>query len=178
MNVYIIGDQGGSCDDYFVLNDPTRNLKYSGDYYCDQLGYNGFPFNFDASPGWRGPAWYRMAEPAGITIPEEPVYSYHCNGRNAGWLDGHHPTTPGETINATICFDLDCDGYTSYSNRIETIQIKHCSSYYLYYLVDLAGTKHRYCSTSTTLIGNHSVQRFVYINLNFPGHLLLPIGPK
>ena len=28
MNFFVIGDQGGSCDDYFVLNDPTRNSEY------------------------------------------------------------------------------------------------------------------------------------------------------
>ena len=28
--LFISGNQGDSCDDYFVLNDPTRNLEYLG----------------------------------------------------------------------------------------------------------------------------------------------------
>ena len=100
MNFFIIGNQGGSCDDYFVLNDPTRNSEYllvSG--YCDTLSSS-----YTSSPGWQGAAWYRMAEPAGTTIPEEPVDSGHCNTAITGWLNGHHPATAGEIINGKVCF--------------------------------------------------------------------------
>ena len=150
VNFFIIGDQGGSCDDYFVLNDPTRNSEYLGQDYCDS-------HNCDSviSPDWQGAAWYRMAEPAGTTIPEEPVDLYHCNTWYPGWLNGHHPATAGETINGKVCF-------ASYGNTCyyETqIQIKHCTSYYLYYLVDAPMCWLRYCSTSTTLIGNVKTNR-------------------
>ena len=90
MNFFVIGDHGGSCDDYFVLNDPTRNSEYLyGSGYCDDIGYSF------TSPGWQGAAWYRMAEPAGTTIPEEPVDQNHCNTDATGWLNGHHPATAG-----------------------------------------------------------------------------------
>ena len=150
MNFFIIGNQGGSCDDYFVLNDPTRNSEYlSINYNCDQLGRS------NKSPGWQGAAWYRMAEPAGTTIPEEPVDSYHCNTWYTGWLNGHHPATAGETINGKVCFK-----FGSNPCLWETqIQIKHCTSYYLYYLVDAPVCPSRYCSTSTTLIGNVKTNR-------------------
>ena len=150
MNFFIIGNQGGSCDDYFVLNDPTRNSEYLGTNYCDKLVEYS-----DTSPGWQGAAWYRMAEPAGTTIPEEPVESYHCNTLDPGWLNGHHPATAGETINGKVCFN-------EYGNTCEfetQIQIKHCTSYYLYYLVDTPNCYLRYCSTSTTLIGNVKTNR-------------------
>ena len=153
MNFFIIGDQGGSCDDYFVLNDPTRNSEYLGSDYCDQVA-SGF-----TSPGWQGAAWYRMAEPAGTTIPEEPIDSYHCNTKYPGWLNGHHPATAGETINGKVCFTLAFGSNTCYWEN--QIQIKHCTSYYLYYLVDMDthGCNLRYCSTSTTLIGNVKTNR-------------------
>ena len=148
MNFFIIGNQGGSCDDYFVLNDPTRNSEYLGSDYCDQLGQSY------TSPGWQGAAWYRMAEPAGTTIPEEPVDLYHCSTNSPGWLNGHHPATAGETINGKVCFN---DGWDTCYYETQ-IQIKHCTSYYLYYLVD-APSWSRYCSTSTTLIGNVKTNR-------------------
>ena len=150
MNFFIIGNQGGSCDDYFVLNDPTRNSEYYLGYsYCDQLGRS------DTSPGWQGAAWYRMAEPAGTTIPEEPVEIDHCNTMRPGWLNGHHPATAGETINGKVCFNFY--DFTCY--RETQIQIKHCTSYYLYYLDEAPTNPARYCSTSTTLIGDVKTNR-------------------
>ena len=150
MNFFIIGNQGGSCDDYFVLNDPTRNSEYLGIDYCDRLDC------YSKSPGWQGAAWYRMAEPAGTTIPEEPVDVYHCNTNYPGWLNGHHPATAGETINGKVCF-IWHNGNTCYYET--QIQIKHCTSYYLYYLVEPPYCNFRYCSTSTTLIGNVKTNR-------------------
>ena len=149
MNFFIIGNQGGSCDDYFVLNDPTRNSEYLGKAYCDRLASSY------KSPGWQGAAWYRMAEPAGTTIPEEPVDMFHCNTHVPGWLNGHHPATAGETINGKVCFN---DGWNTCYYETQ-IQIKHCTSYYLYYLVDVPHLGLRYCSTSTTLIGNVKTNR-------------------
>ena len=96
-----------------------------------------------------------MAEPAGTTIPEKPVENMQCNTLSPGWLNGHHPTTAGETINGKVCFNLM--GNTCYYET--QIQIKHCTSYYLYYLVEAPNGYSRYCSTSTTLIGNVKTNR-------------------
>ena len=159
MNFFIIGNQGGSCDDYFVLNDPTRNSEYLGEHNCDSVDVevlepNQF-YKYQQSPDWQGAAWYRMAEPAGTTIPEKPVEHMQCNTLSTGWLNGHHPTTAGETINGKVCFK-----FGSNPCLFETqIQIKHCTSYYLYYLVDEPSCESRYCSTSTTLIGNMKTNR-------------------
>ena len=149
MNFFIIGNQGGSCDDYFVLNDPTRNSEYLGNGYCDELGYSY------SSPGWQGAAWYRMAAPAWTKIPENPVGKEHCNSFYTGWLNGHHPATAGETINGKVCFN---DGSNTCYWETQ-IQIKHCTSYYLYYLLEAPTCWLRYCSTSTTLIGNVKTNR-------------------
>ena len=153
MNFFTIGDKGGSCDDYFVLNDPTRNSEYLGADYSDNFGY------CFTSPGWQGAVWYRMAEPAGTTIPEEPVDMYHCNTNYPGWLHGHHPSTAGETINGKVCFN-DNGNTCHYETQI---QIKHCTSYYLYHLVDPPMCELRYCSTSTTLIGNVKTNRTIIL---------------
>ena len=150
VNFFITGSQGGVCDEYFVLNDPTRNSEYLGDSDtpCDTLNSHASG-TLQLDPDWQGPAWYRMAEPAGTTIPEEPVGYGHCGTSIPGWLNGHHPTTPGETINGKVCFNT----YDTCSFETQ-IQIKHCTSYYLYYLVKPPNCNYRYCSTSTTLIGN------------------------
>ena len=158
MVLFISGDQGDSCDDYFVLNDPTRNLEYLGylgNAYCDQVDPSYcMMYYLQQSPGWQGAAWYRMAEPTGTTIPEEPVDSWHCNTEHPGWLKGHHPATPGEIINGKVKFSGIYDTFFDETQ----IQIKHCTNYYLYYLVDAPNSWSRYCGTSTTLIGNVKLQ--------------------
>ena len=153
MVLFISGDQDDSCDDYFVLNDPTRNSEYLGSLfpYCDQVDPS---YNLQQSPEWQGAAWYRMAEPTGTTIPEEPVDSWHCNTEHPGWLKGHHPATPGEIIDGKVKFSGIYD--TFFDETL--IQIKHCTNYYLYYLVDAPDPWSRYCATSTTLIGNVKLQ--------------------
>ena len=152
-NFFITGNQGGVCDEYFVLNDPTRNSEYLGDSdtSCDTL----YSEIWQLDPDWQGAAWYRMAEPAGTTIPEEPVGYGHCGTSFPGWLNGHHPATAGETINGKVCFN-----YYGNTCHYETqIQIKHCTSYYLYYLVEPPKCRYRYCSISTKLIGKLKTNR-------------------
>ena len=83
------------------MNDPTRNLEYLGGAYCDQVDPL---YDSQQSPDWQGAAWYRMAEPGGTTIPEEPIDIWHCNSEQPGWLKGRHPATPGEIINGKVRF--------------------------------------------------------------------------
>ena len=83
-------------------------------------------------------------------MPQTPVSDrFHCGGRNPGWLNGHHPTTAGEKIEATVCFNMNND----ICQKEKQIEIRHCNSYYLYYLFDLDIRSSRYCSTSITFIG-------------------------
>ena len=147
LHYHILGAQGNSCDDYYVLNDPTRNSEYGYDNgYCDKVDYF-----LGVSPGWKGPAWYRFAEPAGTIMPEEHVEgAWRCNAQISGWLNGDHPTTPGETIDGIVCFSAS-NGNACIMNT--QIKIRHCNDYYLYYLEDVPGCNGRYCSSSTAIIG-------------------------
>ena len=105
----------------------------------------------DVSPGWKGPAWYRFEEPAGTTMPEEPVEgTWRCNTQISGWLNGHHPMTPGETIDGIVCFSAS-NGNACIMNI--QIKIRHCNDYYLYYLEDVPACNMRYCSSSTAITG-------------------------
>ena len=117
--------------------------------YVDGETSNGY--NEKTSPDWKGPGWYRMGDPAGTMLSEEPVPHWHCNTGVTTWLMGQHPTTPGEAINGKLCLNaaswsevvglllMEC-----YQDR--QIQIKYCSNYFLYYLEDTSST--RYCSSS------------------------------
>ena len=94
------------------------------------------------SPDWKGTSWYRIDGLAGTKIPEDIVDAFHCNTDATGWLNGTHPTTVGETVNRTICFNLLDDPCWKH---IE-IQVKLCEGFYLYYLEDLQYCSLRYCS--------------------------------
>ena len=143
------GDQDDvSCNDYYVLSDATRNLGYGipssgveGWGFCDN------PDDDTPSPDWQGPGWYRLGMPAGITIPEEPVESFHCNTIAPGWLNGNHPA-PGNTVDGTVCFNL----FSNQCHYQTQIQIKHCNNYFLYYLPDTPSCNLRYCASTTSLI--------------------------
>ena len=148
---FFTGDQDDtSCNDYHVLNDPTRNSDYATtDYFCDDTDDD------EPSPDWHGPGWYRLGMPAGNTIPEEPVEPNHCNTQETGWLNGNHPA-PGNTIDGTVCF-YSTNG-DSCGNETQ-IQIKHCDEYFLYYLPEPPNCHLRYCASNSTLIGIHMLNK-------------------
>ena len=145
---FFTGDQDDtSCNDYHVLNDPTRNMEFG---FLNTFSDDTNDDNYRTSPDWHGPGWYRFGMPAGNTIPEEPVENKHCNTLATGWLNGNHPA-PGNTIDGTICFNWS--GNICYEQT--QIQIKHCNQYFLYYLPDPPGCNYRYCASNSTLIGIH-----------------------
>ena len=142
MNFFTGDQEDTSCNDYHVLNDPTRSLAHANppnDYgFCDDTD------DEEPSPDWHGPGWYRLGMPAGTTIPEEPVEPEHCNTKATGWLNGNHPA-PGHTIDGTVCFSSG--GNTCYDQT--QIQIKHCNEYFLYYLPNTPGCYWRYCASNS-----------------------------
>ena len=87
-----------NCDEYYVLNDHTRNTNYGvTDFYCDDDAPSSGTTNI--SPDWKGTGWYRIwtgTQLTGTMIPEMPVASYYCNTVSPGWLDRKHPTVPGK----------------------------------------------------------------------------------
>ena len=104
----------------------------------------------DTSLDWQGAGWYRMVEPAGTRLPEEPPISHHCNTGTPGWLNGSHPNTIGETIDSRVCFGEP--SYPLYPCPMETqITIKHCNDYFLYHLEETPICDLRYCSIFTNI---------------------------
>ena len=93
----------GICDDieYQILDDPLRNAENGG--YADLCDVET---TWTKAPDWHGPGWYRMKEPAGTMMPENPVNVNRCGTYSPGWLNGTHPTTEGETVKRTVCFNF------------------------------------------------------------------------
>ena len=75
-------------------------IIYSGlEAYCDNTGGSYI------SPDWKGPGWYRITGAAGTRIPEQSPGDIHCGTAATGWMRGVHPSTPGDQLVATVCFD-------------------------------------------------------------------------
>ena len=133
------------CWNYNILNESTRNVNYKeGVRKSDRKGSE-----FESSPAWKGLGWYRFMGPAGTRMPESPpVFTSWatgvCGTHYTGWLNGTHPTTNGDLVRREVNFKRNPsktnDGYP------KTIKIRHCGSYFVYYLPDVTNCFSRYCA--------------------------------
>ena len=137
LNLELVG-----CNDYKILNEYKRNhqVKTSGSYRCDSTGVSWAT----VSPQWHGDDWYRFLSPAGTRIAEEaPGYKY-CGTAVTGWMQGSHPTSLGETVTRTVCFQGP-SGTCSWSTEIK---VRNCGQYFLYRLVNTPNCHAGYCAKS------------------------------
>ena len=79
-------------------------------------------------------------------MPTKTPGRYRCGTWSSGWLKGNHPSTPGTTVDAKVCFTWttkDCGVSVD-------VKVTNCNSYFVYYLPDLPFEYcwHRYCATN------------------------------
>ena len=134
------------------MNEATRNKdykKYNGANsnltFCDRP-HSARPM----SPSWKGAGWYRFQAPAGTRMPESPPEFSHytegfCGTHYTGWLNGHHPTNLGELVEREVCFKTG-GSENCRSSLKRTTKIRHCGSYFVYYLPEVSGCSVRYCA--------------------------------
>ena len=145
------------CSDYAVLNEDTRNKnykKYNGDThydlaFCDKSSSSSTNLR-PTSPSWKGAGWYRFQAPAGTRMPENPPEFSHytegfCGTHYTGWLNGHHPTNLGELVEREVCFKTG-GSENCRSSLKRTTKIRHCGSYFVYYLNEVSACSLRYCA--------------------------------
>ena len=130
------------CVSYHQLT-HYRNINHgvrdsSGKYHCDKLDSSR------VSPDWQGTGWYRFTGPSGTRMPTKSPGRYHCGTTYTGWLKGNHPSTPGTTVDAKVCFH-----YNGECGESVDVKVTNCSSYFVYYLPDLPfSCPNRYCATN------------------------------
>ena len=118
------------CNDYKILNEMERNHQVktpSGTRWCDYSGSY-----YTKSPQWHGDGWYRFVSPAGTRIAEEAPGVDYCGTGATGWMQGSHPTSLGETVTRTVCFQWA----SNTCHRSTEIKVRNCGQYFLYRLVD------------------------------------------
>ena len=127
------------CTNYNILNEKERNIQVSYPHQCDETGHNSM------FTQWKGSGWYRMLPPAGTRIPESPIATSQCGTVGSGYIQGTHPSNPGETVTRTVCFSYNSDGNICYGTK--EIKIRHCGQYMLYHLVPVPNCYMAYCAT-------------------------------
>ena len=90
------------------------------------------------------PNWYRFIGNAGIQMPTSCVPVHYCGTHAPGWLSTPHPTSVGQIVNGTVCFNWG-DNCCSWDANI---QIKRCNGFYVYKLVATPVCWLRYCGNA------------------------------
>ena len=123
------------CHRYKTLNSSDRHIDTEvSDILCDSA---------DVLPQ----GWYRFEGDAGTRLPTECPPSKRCHTTSPGWVDvARTPLPPvGVRKQIFVCFqgvnNDDCYHTT------KPIDIKNCSSYFVYMLSPIPACALRYCGT-------------------------------
>ena len=89
--------------------------------------------------------WYRFVGAAGTKMSIARVEPYYCGTDFSGWLSEglEHPALGDGIVPRKVCFSNRPDGCKG-SN---SIFVKNCGSYYIYYLIEPPQCPMRYCGT-------------------------------
>lgn len=92
---------------------------------------------------WKGTGWYRVSGQAGTEIPMFKALPKSCTTYGSGYTLGPLPQNPGQIVNTQACFSHPINP------KCQEMKIKHCGSYFLYFLQDVPYTaykmSYRYC---------------------------------
>lgn len=73
--------------------------------------------------------WYRFAGPAGNMMPTTCVPKRHCGTHAPGWFNGAHPAVHEGAVKRDVCFR-----WKSCCSFKNSILVRNCGSFYVYYL--------------------------------------------
>ena len=119
------------CNQYKILNDSDRHSDLGrGNQTCDK--------NLIGD-------WYRFSAGAGTSIATKCISKgKRCGTDVPGWMNGTHPTVDEGVVSRKVCFS----GYRNCCYRNVTINVRNCSSFFVYRLKPLSYCNSRYCGKS------------------------------
>ena len=119
------------CQLHTVLHDEDRDIEDVGGYECDSQLNAG---------------WYRFLNKTGIRMPTTcPPTDRRCGTTWPGWLEGVHPTVEDGIVARTVYFRRrrNCKELAAHN-----IEVKNCSSFFVYHLRPTSRCSYRYCYSS------------------------------
>ena len=119
------------CNQYKFLNDSDRRNDFGrGDQKCDK--------NLTED-------WYRFSAGAGTSIATQCIPdAQRCGTDVPEWMDGAHPTVDEGVVSRKVCFS----GYHNCCYRNVMINVRNCSSFFVYRLKPVSYCNSRYCGKS------------------------------
>ena len=123
------------------MNETSRSINQRAPKgaYCDRMDKPKMK-----SHRWVGEGWYRFQEPAGTIMPEKPPVVGYCGTAAPGWLNGTHPNSLGDSIEAKFCFNFKEVCIT------QTIgKVTNCGNFFVYFLPEAPGCYNRYCASAS-----------------------------
>ncbi len=118
------------CTNATMIIDPTRSAGYTGPYGCDVAG----PFNTTG--------WFQFSGAGGTMLANCAVPANSCGTQSTGWYSGVYPSTAGDTINGTVCFNFA----GNICRNPNSISVTNCNGYYVFYLGPPSHCNLRYCT--------------------------------
>ena len=119
------------CQLHTVLHDEDRDIEDVGGNKCDRQLNAG---------------WYRFLNKTGIRMPTTcPPTDRRCGTTWPGWLGGVHPTVEDGIVARTVYFRRrqNCKELA-----VHNIEVKNCSSFFVYHLRPTSRCNYRYCYSS------------------------------
>ena len=115
------------CNQYKFLNDSDRRNDFGRGKKCD---------NYLAED------WYRFSAGAGTSIATKCISKGQRYGTDLpGWMDGARPTVDEGVVSRKVCFS----GYQNCCYRHIMINVRNCSSFFVYRLKPVQVCHSRYC---------------------------------
>jgi len=118
------------CHHYQNLTDAERKYDYdtqAGHSKCDRLD---------------GKAWYRFQGAAGTKMATKSPGFEKCGASFPAWLRGVHPTVAEGTVRRDVCINKG-----NVCSERSFVDVKNCTSYYVYRFYLSGACPFRYCGT-------------------------------
>ena len=118
------------CNQYKFLKDSDRRNDFGRGRKCDR--------NLKED-------WYRFSAGAGKSIATQCIPgALRCGTTLPGWMDGAHPTVDEGVVSRKVCFS----GYHNCCYHNIMIDVRNCSSFFVYRLKPIPVCASRYCGKS------------------------------
>jgi len=120
------------CHHYQNLTDAKRKYEYNkqtGSSKCDSE--------------LRNKGWHRFQGAAGTKLLAISPGFEKCAAAFPAWLDDNHPTVAEGTVRRKVC--INRQNVECYEESF--VDVKNCTSYYVYNLLALFTCPFRYCGT-------------------------------
>jgi hypothetical protein len=86
-----------------------------------------------------------------------------CGSKAAGWLNGQHPTSIGQSQDAEFCFHYG----TNTCTKSAIGKVTNCGNFFVYNLPDTPDCSLRYCTDSTTSPGKTKIIIFLILIISY-----------